>query len=194
MKISLRLRQAALSIALALVAAGTWSPAFAQSMREATPPAPPQTKAAIVEQLKLPSDAQATPIRLDAPDTTAVEKVKRANGASQLKRVQIGLNRDVTGTHAQSGALDWTPVEGGYAARWSITSAGAKALRVGFDIKRSAPSLQLRFAGSARPGTVYGPVTEAQLNGFAGKTYWSPVLEGDTATVELFVESAPSAV
>lgn len=190
----LRLRQAALSLALALVALGTWSPAIAQSMREATRPAPPQAKAAIVEQLKLPADVPATPIRLDAPDSAAVDNVKRANGATQLKRLQIGLNRDVAGTNARSAALEWTPVEGGYAARWSVTSANAKALRVGLTIKRSAPSLQIRFTGAARPDTVYGPITEAELNAFAGKTYWSPVLEGDTATVELFVESAPAAV
>jgi hypothetical protein len=193
LKISIRLRRAALSLALAVFAAGPIAPLFAQSMPGATPPAPAQAKSAAIEALRLPADAAATPIVLAAPDAAAVEGVKKANAGPELKRLQIGFNRDVGPIeNASSAALTWAPVDGGFAAKWSVTSTDAKALRVGLSIQRSTPSLQIRFAGSGRPGTVYGPISEAELNTAAGATYWSPVLEGDTATVELFVASDAS--
>jgi hypothetical protein len=179
-------RHAALSLALALCALAPISP-FAQSMPAATPERP-HAKAIVIESLRLAPDAAATPIRLDAPAPAAIEGMKRGNAAgSALKRLQIGINRDVSRTpNANAGALSWIAVDGGYAAHWSITSAEARALRVGLVLARSTPALQIRFSGSADT-TVYGPFSEADTNAAGGGTYWSPVLLGDTATVELFV-------
>ena len=147
--------------------------------------------------MKLPAEAAATPIRLAAPDAAAIDDVKRANAGAELKRLQIGMNREVRAiANANASALAWVAVDGGYAARWSITSAGAKALRVGLVAKRTTPGLEIRFSGDSRPDTIYGPFTEADLVVAAGRTYWSPVLEGETATVELFVpgDAAPRAL
>jgi lysyl endopeptidase len=181
-----RLRKAALAFALASFALGPFMPAAAQSMPSATMPA--HEKALIVESLRLPADATATVIRLEAPDPAAVDNLKRANGKSKTKRLQIGLNRALPAmASTQSRALEWMPVEGGWGARWSVTSAQAKALRIGLAAAKTAPGLEIRFAGVGRPDTIYGPFTEADLAMSAGATYWSPVLEGETATVELFV-------
>ena len=189
MNIVRRLRNAALSAVLALFVLGPALPVLAQSMPGAVAPARP--KAAIVESLKLPSEALATSIRLEAPGAAAIESLKRANAGPNLKRLQIGVNRDVsTMPNANASALAWTATDGGFAARWSITSEGARALRVGLALERTAPSLQIRFSGESRPDTVYGPFTEADTNASAGALYWSPVLEGETAIVELFVAGA----
>lgn len=192
MNIFARLRQAAIAFALASLALGPFMPAAAQSMGQATMPAHP--KALVVESLRLPADASATAIRLEAPDAAAVENVKRANGKAQTKRLQIGLNRPLPAMAAAHGhALKWAAVDNGWAARWSIASAQARALRIGLVAARTAPGLEIRFAGAGMPGTIYGPFTEADLATSAGSTYWSPVLEGETATVELFVpgDAAP---
>ncbi|MGE5095894.1 MAG: trypsin-like serine peptidase [Betaproteobacteria bacterium] len=186
MNIFVRLRQAAIALVLASLALGSHVAAMAQSLGPAAMPAHP--KALIVESLRTPAEAPATVIRLEAPDAAAVDNVKRANGKAQTKRLQIGMNRPLPAmASAHSRALEWVAVDGGWAARWSLSSAQAKALRVGLVAARTAPGLEMRFAGSGQPGTVYGPFTEADLAASAGKTYWSPVLEGDTATVELFV-------
>ncbi|HET9650584.1 MAG TPA: serine protease, partial [Usitatibacter sp.] len=191
MNIFTRLRQAALALALASLALGSHLNAVAQSLGPATMPAHP--KALVVESLRLPADAAATVIRLDAPDAAAVDNVKRANGKSQLKRLQIGMSRELPAmASAHSRALQWLAADNGWAARWSVTSAQAKALRIGLRSAHTAPGLEIRFTGAGRPDTVYGPFTEGDLATSAGGTYWSPVLEGDTATVELFVPGEQS--
>ena len=161
-------------------------PAQVRSIGSAQAPAP---KSAPVEQtLRLGSDAQATVVRLDAPAAATLDLIKRANGMAITKRLQIGIGRDVPETaERHSDALTWLPVPGGWAAHWSVTSTAAKALRVGLETDGTAPSLEIRFAGSASRDRVYGPFTGADLLASAGKAYWSPVLEGDTATVELYV-------
>ena len=183
-----RLRGAALLLALAALAAGPFIPALGQSLPSAKAPVTVM-KSARIESLKLSPDAAATPVVLAAPDAAAVAGVKRANSGATLKRLQIGLARAVPATrNSDSAALTWLPVEGGFAARWSVTSAEAKALRVGVQVERSDPTLELRFWSPARPEVVHGPFTEADINAAAGNTYWSPVLEGDTGMVELFVK------
>jgi len=189
LKIFTSLRHAAIALVLGFFATGPIPAAFGQSMPSAAAPA--QAKAARVEALKLPADAVATVIRLGAPPAAAVEKMKQDNGRAKAKRVQVGFGRELPdAAAADSRSLKWAPVEGGFAARWQVTSAEAKALRVGLVATKLALGLELRFTGTGAPDTVYGPVTEADLARFAGTTYWSPVLEGDTATIELFVPGA----
>src|SRR4029450_10513113 len=86
---------------------------------------------------------------------------------------------------AESDAVPWTPVNGGYVAQWEISSAGARALRVALSARAIDPAAQLRFAGSDAPQTVYGPYSGASIA--ANHPFWSPVLEGERATVEVFV-------
>lgn len=151
---------------------------------------PARAKALSAEAHKLPGNAASAEIRLGPPEAAAIDSAKRANAADTTKKLQIGIGRSVRDiASARASALQWSPVEGGYAARWRITSREAKALRVGLEVRRTSAALEVRFSGSARPDVVYGPVTEAELAVAAGTTYWSPVLEGDTASVELFVRA-----
>ena len=173
--------------ALSMVMAGS---ALAQSSPSAI--APYSSKTAVLETLRLPAGAvPATMLRLDAVDAAEIEGIRRANSFTTLKRLQIGIGRGAEDHPEANGAvLRWTPVGGGLAAHWQVTSPEARALRVGLVAARMAPGTEIRFAGSARMDTVYGPFSAADVKPMAG-IYWSPVLEGDTATIEVFV--APGA-
>ena len=173
-------------LALALSAA---LPAFAQSHGPGAPPAAKATKAA--ETLRLPlATAPAAQMHLAAPDPEAIEAIKRANAASRLKRLEIGFGREIDAA-AGSGAVPvWLPVAGGMAARWQVTSEQAQALRLGIDVASLPARAEMRFAGIGM-NVVYGPFNASDVFA-AGGTYWSPVLEGETATLEVFVPNGVS--
>ena len=179
--------RSALAVACFAVATlGIAGLALAQTNSFAIAPYPP--KAAELEALRLPAGAApATALRLEAMDPAEIEGVRHANSLSVLKRLQIGIGRSVEAYPAASDAsLRWIPVAGGAAAHWQVSSPEARALRVGLVAAQMAPGTEIRFAGSARMETVYGPFTAADLKPGTG-VYWSPVLEGDTATIEVFV-------
>ena len=161
-------------------------PSFAQSYGPAE--APPSSKAAAIEAFRaLPGTMPATRIDLGLADQAAIDAVKKANAVPGFKMLRIGIGRDVAGPPSTSEALQWTPVNGGYVAHWEVTSTGARALRVALSARAIDPAAQLRFAGSEAPQVVYGPVSGAEVA--ANHAYWSPVLEGERATVEVFVPS-----
>ncbi|HXZ49050.1 MAG TPA: BACON domain-containing protein [Usitatibacter sp.] len=135
----------------------------------------------------LPADGPATRIVLAEPVSGAIDAVKRSNGQGIAKRLQIGIGRDLgANAKARSDALQWLPVAGGLAAHWQVTSPGARAMRLRIDASQLPDGAQVRLAGNLAPGTVYGPFGARDLLR-AGARWWSPVVEGDTATVEIFV-------
>jgi len=147
--------------------------------------APIAPKAAAQSLRLAPGGKAALRVSLGEADAGEIAAVKRANTESFNKRLQIGVGRALPeSAPTRGGALQWQPVDGGYAAHWEITAAGARALRVEFDGGSLPAGAELRFAGSGDPGTVYGPYDAASLEA-AGR--WSPVLEGERATVEVFV-------
>jgi hypothetical protein len=157
--------------------------ALAQSAGFAIAPYP---KATAEEALRLPlGAAPATVVRLAPVAAAEIDAVRHANTLSALKRLQIGIGRGVETVESNDAALAWTPVAGGYAAQWQVISPEARALRVGLVAANLAPGTEIRFMGSAL-AKVYGPFTAADVKPRTG-IYWSPVLEGDTATVEVFV-------
>ena len=107
---------------------------------------------------------------------------------TRVKRVLIGVVRDASAAPALPTAadLDWQPVAGGHAARMALTSPGAAALRVALDLAGAPASVEMVFFGSGDPAHLVGPVKVADV---ADRTqpWWSPVTEGETQTVELFV-------
>ncbi len=175
--------------ALALFGPFLVSSVFAQS---APPAQAPFHKEAAAESLRLaPGSAAVTDLRLAPIDTTLVNSAKSANAKEFEKRLKIGIGR-ATATQPQSSgsALAWTPVAGGVAAQWRVTSPGAQALRVALVTTKVTPGIQVRFAGKGGTDVVYGPVRAADLNPDA--PYWSPVLEGESAIVEVFVPQGES--
>jgi hypothetical protein len=162
---------------LLLEAAGAWAQSNSATMEPFT------AKAATAEALRLSPGAPATRIVLAPVDPARVASAKEANTRTLAKRLKIGFGRGVPLAKASATALRWIPVPGGAAARWEIVSPGARALRVALAGSPGSAGLQVRFAGT--DGAVYGPFGPADLAKAHG--LWSPVLEGDTATVELFV-------
>jgi hypothetical protein len=164
----------------ALLLAATTTVA-AQSNGPAVAPAP--AKAARADGFRAGA-AFAARIRLPAPDPAAIADMKAANARARNKRVDVGVGRDLP--DADAGAPSWIGTADGHVARWHVTSDGAEALRVALRAADLPQGSELRFAGSGQPALVYGPFSAADVAA-AGAAYWSPVLEGDTATVEAFV-------
>ena len=170
---------------------GIAASALAQFNLPAEPPYSP--KAATQESLRLPLGvARVTSLRLEAPEAKAIEAIKQDNTRSLNKRLQIAVGRSTeTIAAARSDALQWNPVTGGMAAQWEVTSVNAAALRVGLVAERVPPGMEIRFAGGREAATVYGPFSARDVAA-GGSVYWSPVLEGDTATIEVFVPEGES--
>lgn len=113
--------------------------------------------------------------------------------------LQIGLARNVPelGDHAEAaGMLEWeaTP-EGGKIAALLIGSPAALGVRVGLRIHSLPPSAIFRFyatgsdtaievSGQTVLDTIARNVRAGDL-GDEGRTYWSPVIEGEESTFEL---------
>lgn len=164
--------------------------AQAQSMPPAE--APPRAKVGAVQAFKVaPGSIPAAHVRLEAPAPAAIEAVRQSNSTARLKALQIGIGQEVSGATASHKALTWMPAPGGTAAHWQVSSTDAKALRVALDVEHMPSGAEIRFAGNAGMGTVYGPVTATDILKL-GSPYWSPVLEGETAIVEVFVPGGAS--
>lgn len=123
--------------------------------------------------------------------------------------VQVGIARDVTATSdraAMARALKWRQSDGRTVAAVSFTSDGAAGVRLGL-VVRKLP------AGAVVRGYVQGADTAFEVAGRAildaigrnrdagdlseaGRTYWTPVVDGDQVTLEISLPpgSTPDAV
>ena len=180
-------------------------PVCAQVPITAVPPADyrgrPVAKAAPAE-MTLPRVAPA--LRIALPEPTAAERAslrtrnatKAASGrkATGLKGpLALAFPRSVP-AGAESIELDrlqWQALaDGSHAARIEIASPHAAAMRVALKLPATDPDVTLRFSGNGKHAQVFGPVP---ANVVAGDTdrfgmFWSPVLEGDAALIEIHAE------
>ncbi len=108
-----------------------------------------------------------------------------------MKRVLIGVVRNAAAAPVLPTAadLDWIPVAGGRAARMSLTSPDAAALRVALALAGVPGNVEMVFFGSGDPSHLVGPVKVTDVAD-RSQAWWSPVTEGDTQTVEFFVPGA----
>jgi len=98
--------------------------------------------------------------------------------------LEIGVNRKVERSRIDLNALAWQPLaDGGRSARFTLASESAAALRAALSLRGGgAKSVRLHFAGND------GRVFEQAGADFAGNAQaWSPVVSGDTLTVELIL-------
>ena len=129
-------------------------------------------------------------IRLRELDASVLRTIRKSNSGARTKALQIGVERDVRGEpSADRAALLWHDVAGGAVSHWQVASSGASALRIGLAIRTLSSGVEIRFAGSDS-ATVYGPYSVVDVSGQS--TYWSPVLIGDSAVVEIFVADSAS--
>ena len=181
-------------------------PALAAVPITAVPPADnrsPVVAKAAPEQLLLPPSAPGLRVVLGAPTAAEQALLKARNAApaqgnakrSQLKGpLALAFPRDVpAGASAVSlSGLAWQSLpDGSRAAKIDVVSPGAAALRVALQLPATDPGVSLRFSGNGTRAQVFGPIP---ANSAAADTqrfgvFWTPVLDGDVATLEIHVDA-----
>lgn len=180
------LSAAALALALALPLPAASAPVMPGERSQAS-------KSLKTPILRLDSSAAVFGVRLDPVGPEEIEAVRRRNSAdakgprlAQPQRLTIGIARSLPAVPAQTGALAWSPVAGGHAARISVTSPQAGSLRLAIDLAGVPLDVEMVFFGSGAPARLEGPVRVGEI---PDRTlpWWSPLTEGETQTVEFFV-------
>jgi hypothetical protein len=116
------------------------------------------------------------------------------------KRLRVGARRDIaTEAEVLPGpvSLQCEPSpSGGRAARLRVTSPEAASLRLGLRIRELPAQAELRFTSPAHPDRVAGPIhaDEVVSSMRALGTYWTPLTEGDTQLVEVWIPEGVDAV
>ena len=163
------------------------------------PPAeyrPAMASMPVAATLALGNGAPAHRVELKSPAASELAALKGRNtipdGPARRvgrKALAVGFGRDMppAARNVALSALTWVATgDGGRSARIEIQSPTAAALRVALQMPASAPDLTVQFAGTGAGATVHGPVPAnviAQDTARFGQ-FWSPVLEGDVATIE----------
>jgi lysyl endopeptidase len=146
-------------------------------------------------RLRLPPAKAAARVELADVAAQALARVREENLASsrskahlQLRRVVIGVVRATDGEMGAPPAsqLQWSAVDGGFAARVTVISPQAGSLRLAIDLAGVPTDVEMVVFGSADPGRLEGPV---RVGDVADRTsaWWTPLTEGETQTVEVFV-------
>ena len=192
-------------VAIATTIAAAVLPAFADVPITAVPPAdfrPPAVEKSAPALLLAPS---APAWRIALPEPTPAERAVLAarnapssvHGATAGKLkgpLALAFPRDVPAGFSSIALdrLDWHVLgDGSRAARIEVVSPGAAALRVALQLSSVDPGVEARFSGNGEHAQVFGPIP---ANKIASDTerfglFWSPVLEGDVATIEIHVDA-----
>ena len=175
--------------------AGVASPVDHGTRAAARKPAPAPLLAADAPALRIALPAAAPVAIREAQAKRAAANAAGPAGVNRTPRV-IGFGRELP-VEAQVLPLEALPwiatADGGRAARIEIASPGAVAIRLGLRLNQSHPNLALRFRGSGVGAETFGPVPAGAIAGATSShgIYWSPVLVGEEATLEL--HAAPGA-
>jgi hypothetical protein len=152
-------------------------------------------KRATAAQFKAANVAPAATLRFQPLEARRVTAMQRHNVVNGAKRLQIGIDRRVAdeADTLLPADLAWTTVAGGRVLRFDVASPDAAALRVGLDLRGLPTGAELRVA-SASGGVVEFVDAAAMTTGVDGNgVYWSPVTDGDTQRLELFVPNGAAA-
>jgi hypothetical protein len=124
-------------------------------------------------------------IVLPAPSDAELATLQ-GGGKNQPYRVGAGRQVPATENKVTLSNLSWRQDQGSYKTMISVQSVGARAIRVGMRLNNNVPGLELSFSGSnaiLRGSAIVSASTK--------DIFWSPVLNGDTATIELTVPELP---
>lgn len=127
------------------------------------------------------STVTANAVSLPALQEAELQLLQNGQGA---KAYRVGVGRDLPSSVSQPidlNAWQWTAVNGGKVAHFSVTSSGAVRVRAQVQIGNFPAGAELRFYSPANPDRVFGPYIEAN------SLSWSPTLEGDTLGMEVFL-------
>ena len=148
-------------------------------------------------------EATALRILLPAPDAAEKRALLEANAKSsrtaygkpapKLRPLAIGYAREVPrrGAHPRPRpswpGRAWPKVA--RVARIEVASPGAAALRLVLSMSEADPDLSVRFSGNAPGSAVHGPFPANAIVDAVDRhgRFVTPVLDGDTAIVELHV-------
>ncbi len=166
---------------------------------------PPQaagdtSRAQQARQLK--QDTASTPITLSItlPEVTDTEHAAW-EGRKRTVPLQIGFGREIPVAYQDDLAprLEWTTLsDGSVVSALSVTSPGALALRVAV-FATLDPGAELRFSGPADLDHHFGPLTQSDFVPRTSESavvdmfdppVWSPVIEGETAWIEVSLPSS----
>ena len=119
----------------------------------------------------------------------------RASNRSQVsrKRLAVGIERQIVPTVQGTTVDRWNAVAGGFAAQASMTSPEAGALRIGMDLANVPADVEMVFFGSDAPDKLVGPVRVGDIADRT-TTWWSPITDGQTQTVEFFSRTRAGAM
>lgn len=160
------------------------------------------TARSAAEALKSPQAvSQGLKIELSQPVVPKDLAVVPANGIGPVK---IGFARDLPADFSQvldPASLTWTATDdGGQTAVVTLKSPDAKALRLGIMVYQLPDTVQLRFFGQEGSASAVTAVTGVEVARVTSRDranrdqdakepvlYWSPVIDGDTLGVEIYV-------
>jgi lysyl endopeptidase len=171
--------------------------ALAAAPIRSVPPATSITPARAKAQAVLRLQAATAPlvISLSAPTAAELAEVQvRSASANKLKPLSIGFGRDVPEAlrNIALGTLEWQgTADGGRAAQVVVASPGAAALRVALQMQQTDPDIVIRLQGDDPRAKAMGPFAANEIAEATGKVgeWWSPVLEGSRATIEIAVSA-----
>lgn len=140
---------------------------------------------------RLPKSAVAARIDYSPLPTRKLLQLQQDNANRGRKAVRIGVARDLAAEGLQTAmpALRWVADgRGGAVARLEIRSADAEALRVGLDLSRVDPRVELRFSGNRDSGRPVAAMTVAQARALPGSggLFWTPSTDGELQVVEFW--------
>jgi hypothetical protein len=186
-------------LAFALVAFALATTAGAASITAVGPAefrAPAIAKSATPAML-LPPGSPAHRIELTAPTDAERAQLRAANAAATASRkvtkgLAIAFPRTLPADAARIdlAALPWqTLPDGTRAARLEVHSPQALATRVALTASPRDARISLRFIGNAPEAHAFGPVITTTIAEDIARfgVFWSPVLAGDVATIEIAV-------
>ena len=161
---------------------------------------PPSVEKSESAAMLLPAAAPAYRVQLAAPSDAerALLSAKNATGTGLargvVKQLALAFPRAVPpdASRIALSALPWqTLADGSRAAKLEVQSPGALAVRVALALPVTDAGVSFRFTGNGAQAQVFGPIP---ANAIAGDTLrfgtsWSPVLDGDVATIEIHADA-----
>ncbi|HEX6137996.1 MAG TPA: trypsin-like peptidase domain-containing protein [Casimicrobiaceae bacterium] len=194
---------ARIRVATAIAVAAIALPAVADVPITAVPPADYRPRAAAkaasakfllapgvpARRIALSEPAAAERAVLQARNAAA----RSARGARPKSGLAVAFPREIPpGSEAFAlDRLNWQALPGGgHAAKIEIASPDAAALRVALKLAAIDPGVTFRFSGNGERAQVF-PVPASAVASDTARfgMFWSPVLEGDVATLEVDVDA-----
>ncbi len=144
----------------------------------------------------------AIPLNIILDPPTAEEKATLVND-DRKGALKIGFGRTMPSLYQGNilPLLQWQPTSsGGQTAVFKIVSPGAKAIRAALKATDFTKALEIRFFSLQDKDQIFGPYTakdlqpliraaESSEDGGDNSIFWSPIIEGESVGIELYLPS-----